>query len=328
MAQTAAMLARLNATSPQSAVLAQVLNVRALKEGGFDVEVRVGEQKIRIQASQRPQDASLPIYTSHNQLKVAPQMPGQTQASAPAAAAAAAASLNAASDIKGVQLNGLAKMPDPSTLRTLAGLIGAPTSGHTVPLLKAAVHDPSFAPWTRVLSQIEQAPQLKKWVESSLGKDHPLLKLAKQFEAAGNRNLSEPFVAQQESRAIQNVDTQARGLPTWTFDIPLRVAGQWSEGQAELGYHPREDSWRFELVFILPKSGRVKAQVTYSKKQIDIDVLADETGTVARMTPLVETLRTNLEAAGLTIGQCFCRPVTKAEQEELNVPNGRLDIRI
>lgn len=289
------------------------------------MELKVGEHKFRVQANQKPQEANLPVYTSHNQIQIAPKMPAQTQAAGPAAASA---QLNAAASVKGAGQTELTKLPDPSTLRAMADLIGAPTQGQTTPMLKAAVHDPSFAPWTRVLSQLQQAPELKKWVEASLGKDHPLLKLAKLFEAAGTQRLSEPFVAQQEARAVQTIETQARGIPTWTFDIPLRIAERWTDGQAELAYHPKEDSWRFDLVFILPKSGRVKAQVTYARKHIDIDILADDAKTATRMAPLLDTMRGNLEAAGLNIGQCFCRQTTRAEQEEVQTPAGRLDIRV
>ena len=283
-----AVLGQLKASSPNTAVRAQVVQAQPNARGQFNVTLEVQGQRFTLTAPAPPTVSPLAIYRAGGQIRV-----GLEQGR------------SAAGQIK-----------TPGELHS--ALPQLPSNAANV--VQAALQQPQFQGWAAVFAQMTQPETLKRWIQSG-SHQTALLTMAESLEEP----IKERFLQVNDQRALANHEEQRQGLHSLRFDVPLPIGERWINGEATLKRDAKErDCWSFELLFDLPTAGRLLVHADIRPNRVALSIKADKPRTQTQLVQWMPGLEQRLRQAGLTIGGIEVKPWT----QPVDRPSGRLDLHV
>ncbi len=300
MTQLLQTLGKLGASSPSTAIKAEVRQVQP-EGNGFRVTLTLNGQSMTVPSPSRPGNP-LNLYVMNGAVHVA-ALPNRRTNTAPPA-------------------------PTPHLATLLQGL-GSPQPA-TAALLQTALSDPAMAGWASVLAQLTNPEFTKRWVGDRDKFEAMMMKLAESMIERGTKQLAEPYIQQQEQRAVAGQEDSRQGLPTWRFDVPIQLGNRWVDGQATLQRKGAQgDVWDCLLPFELPKSGRVDARVRLAPQAIETTFRAERPAVLRRLGELTEPMAARLRQMGLPMQPIALAPWVKpAPPPAPEGKGGGLDIRV
>ncbi len=129
------------------------------------------------------------------------------------------------------------------------------------------------------------------------------------------RQQTEGSLARLQLNQLASVPDASEPHPSWLLELPLRHQdqvdlfhlriGREAAGSADADVADRP--WVVNLAFDLPGLGPVQARVAIQGEQVSTTFWAEQAGTTQAFHSQLETLRQNLQQAGLGVGDLLCR---------------------
>ncbi len=126
---------------------------------------------------------------------------------------------------------------------------------------------------------------------------------------------TEGSLARLQLHQLASVPDSTAAQPSWLLELPLRHQAQVDlfhlrigrEAPAPTDSDGAERPWVVSLAFDLPGLGPVQARVAIQGEQVSTTFWAEQAGTTQAFHDHLDTLRQNLQQAGLGIGDLLCR---------------------
>ena len=126
---------------------------------------------------------------------------------------------------------------------------------------------------------------------------------------------TEGSLARLQLNQLASLPDSAEPQPSWLLELPLRHQAQVDlfhlrigrEGAGQADNAETGRPWVVNLAFDLPGLGPVQARVAVLGEQVSTTFWAEQSSTTQAFDSHLETLRQNLQQAGLGIGELVCR---------------------
>ena len=185
------------------------------------------------------------------------------------------------------------------------------------PAPASAAPVPNAAAPARAAATAHPAPPLRGLPPQAQPASAPTLARVSLASAALNelQQQTEGSLARLQLNQLASLPDSTEPRPSWLLELPLRHQAQVDLFHLRIGREASDHAdnavagrpWVVNLAFDLPGLGPVRARVAILGEQVSTTFWAEQAGTTQAFHTHLETLRQNLQQAGLGVGDLVCR---------------------